>query len=316
MERVIFEDTLGISPDEPIRSRTSAMRLSAVARGRNIVVTSIAKLPLVLKQGDAVLPDQPAWLTTDIGGSSPQLRHGWTVDDLIFTGWSCWYVARDDATRFPLGVQRVNRSDWHVNADNRVVIDDQVQPVDQVILIPGLHEGILTFGKDVLSDAHALARTVRTRLNSPVAQTELHQTGGDQMTTEEIDTLVDNWAAARRGARGGVAYTNEFIEVKDHGDGGDQLLIESRNAAALELARLIGVHAGMLDATAPKASLNYETTTGRNTEFVDFDLALYMTPITARLSLDDMTPAGTHVAFDLGDFTAQTPSPTGPALKD
>ena len=97
---------------------------------------------------------------------------------------------------------------------------------------------------------------------------------------------------------------------------GDQLLVEARNAASLDLARIIGISAGMLDATAPKASLNYETTTGRNQEFVDFDLALYLTPIVSRLSQDDIVPAGTRVAFDLADFMGQTPTLTGPTLED
>ena len=51
-------------------------------------------------------------------------------------------------------------------------------------------------------------------------------------------------------------------------------------------------------------------------EFVDFDLALYMTPITARLSQDDVVPAGNRVAFDLADFTGKAPSLTGPVRED
>jgi phage portal protein BeeE len=93
-------------------------------------------------------------------------------------------------------------------------------------------------------------------------------------------------------------------------------MIAARNAASLDLARLIGVAASRIDATVDKGSLNYETTTGRNQEFVDFDLALYMTPITARLSLDDVVPRGTHVRFNLADFIAAAPSITGPVLKD
>jgi hypothetical protein len=58
---------------------------------------------------------------------------------------------------------------------------------------------------------------------------------------------------------------------------------------------MIGVSAGRLDATTPKASLNYETQQGRNQELIDFDLDLYMGPIEERLSLDDCCPRGLHV---------------------
>ena len=93
-------------------------------------------------------------------------------------------------------------------------------------------------------------------------------------------------------------------------------VVGDNREAALDLARMVGVHGGMIDATTPKASLNYETTTGRNGEFVDLDLALYMTPITARLSLDDVMPRGRRVALDTIDFSSLTVDPTGPTTED
>lgn len=318
LERWVFADALGIDEDHLPMSRAAAMRLPAVARGRNLIVSTIARLPLV--DPDRGQEGSPPWLYTTGDGSSPQLRNAWTVDDLIFHGWSLWWRdngAADASGRAPiLKASRVDFEDWEVDEDGFVLVNGGKVRGDDVIVIPGLHEGILNFGGATIRDAVALYRNVRARLETPTPQLNLHQSAGDPLTDTQIDTLISRWATARTGRNGGVGFTSEGIELEELGAGGEQLMIEARNAASLDLARMVGVSAGMIDATAPKASLNYETQTGRNQEFVDFDLALYMTPLTARLSLDDVTPHGRRVAFDLGDFIQPTPAPTGPQLED
>jgi Phage-related protein len=326
LERIVAEDVFG--SDLPVNTRAAAMRLPALTRARNLLVSTICRLPLVqLAAGEQLPPatdpaaraaldaSQPTWLYRCDDGTTPQHRLAWTVDDLIFYGWSCWWRV-NGSDGFPLSVGRVNQGDWTINSDNVVEINGVPQQHDAVIVIPGLHEGILTYGRDALDDTRTLYRNVRNRLATPTPGLDLHQTDGRDLTDPEIDALITRWSIARKGGNGGVSYTNKnIVATPMEGDDG-KLMIEARNAAALDLARLVGVSGGMIDATTPKASLNYETTTGRNQEFVDFDLALYLTPITARLSLDDVVPRGKRVVFDLSDFTGSTPSPTGPASQD
>ena len=314
LQRIVFEDVFGT--EIPINTRGAAMELSAVAAARNQLVSAICRMPLIAKRNGTQITPSPSWIWSALDRTSPQLRLGDTVDDLIFYGWSCWW-RRNGSDGFPLAVGRINYGDWTIDADNRVVVNGSPVRNDEVIVFRGLHEGILSYGRKTLEDARFLNKTVRARLINPVPGLELHQVSGADLTQDEIDALVDAWSAARQGGNGGVAYTSQHVETKELGLGSDsQLLIEARNAAAVELARIVGVSASQVDATAPKASLNYETTTGRNQEFVDFDLALYMTPITARLSMDDVTPHNTNVDLDRTDFTAPAPSPTGPTLED
>lgn len=314
LERIVWSDIFdGV---KAINSRDTAMRLPAISRSRNLTVGTIARFPVVARAGESNLTEQPGWMSCTTDGLSPQLRYGWMVDDLIFSGWSALWrnnTAGGDIET----VERVPLDEWETTDDNEVLVNGSKAGASDVILIPGLHEGILNFGRDVLDDTRTLYANVRARILNPVPQLELHQTGGEQMTDTAIDEMIAGWAAARQGQNAGVAYTNEHITINELGAGDAQLMIEARNAAAVDCARLVGVHAGMVDATAPKASLNYETATGRNQEFVDFDLALYMTPITARLSMPDVMPApGEYAAFDIADFTAPAPSPTGPNLED
>lgn len=314
LNRIVAEDIFG--QDLPVNTRSAAMRIPAISRGRNLIVSTIAGIPLAAATaaGPAVTPQ---WMSNSVDGTSPQHRLAWTIDDLIFYGWSCWwrenYAASDGG--FPRAVSRVNQGEWSVDDGHVLVRGTEAKP-NEVILIPGFHEGILTFGVDTLADARDLYAIVRQRLRTPAPQLNLHQVSGTGLTDDEIDKLIDRWATARIGGKGGVSFTSEHVEVQELGANEGQLLIEARNAASLDLARVIGVTAGLIDATAPKASLNYETTTGRNQEFVDRDLRLYMEPIRARLSLDDVMPHGQRATWDLTDFTAPAPTPTGPVLED
>lgn len=316
LARMVFEDVIG-GGVTPSMSRAQAMKIPAIARARNRMVSTICRFPL--RAFDDPNPDappaavQPAWMHSTAGATHPQTRTAWTVDDLIFYGWSLW--SRNPATLEP--GDRIDRARWHMNADNQIVVDDVPQRADQVILIAGLHEGILEYGAEALRDTRDLYSMVRSRIRNPVPLLDLHDSSDSQLTDEEIDTLIARWAKARQGENGGVAYTNKSVELNELGGGGDaQLMIEARNAAALDMARIVGVSGSQIDATVAKASLNYETTTGRNQEFVDTDVALYTTPINLRLSMDDVLPSGQRAVLDMSDFIALAPSPTGPGVQD
>jgi hypothetical protein len=187
---------------------------------------------------------------------------------------------------------------------------------DEVVLIPGAHEGILNFGSTAIREASDLATSAAKAAANPSAYLELHYTGDEPLSADARKALIDGWAAARRGENGGVAFTNKYVEVKEHGTHEAHLLTEGRNAAAVDMARLCSVPAALLDATNAGASLTYETTEGRNSEFIDYGVSLYMDPITARLSMDDVVPRGQSVRFDTSGLRDPAPSPTGPTTED
>lgn len=315
LQKMVWEDLFGA--EMPVTSRAGAMRLDTVSGSRHKIVGTVAPLPLVAKEGDTPLADQPSWIWHMVDGTSPQHTMAWTVDDLYFHGWSLWWRANDLVTKFPIARGRVPFSDWEFHPDGGIAINGIRKTPDEYILIPGFHEGILAFGEDVLTDARFLQKIVRSRLLNPVPGLDLHQVSGADLTEDEIDALVDRWVAARQGGNAGVGFTSKHIEAREMGKDGDaQLLIEARNAAAVQVARMSGIPAGTIDATTPKASLNYETKTGRNEELLDNVAALYMEPIAARLSLDDVTPPGVRVDFDRTDYTSPAPEPLGITQED
>lgn len=318
--------TLALPPDLvaaeflPI-TRTEACGVDAVSRARDLVCTTIARAPLRSYTGTALDPDadQPAFLYRTDGPVHPRTRMLWTIDDLVFYGWSLWAVDRDSAG-FPLVADRVPRHRWEFDSAGRVLVDGEGVDAADVILIPGPHEGILARNASTLRTAQRLERSAAARAANPVPLVELHQTVDVALDPEERDEALRNYGVAVAAANGGttgVAFTSYGIEGHAIGANGDgaAALVESRNYAAVTAARIIGLPAAMVDATSAGASLTYETTSGRRAQFVD-EVRAYSDAVESRLSLDDVVPRGRRIAFDVTELTTLTPAPSGPATLD
>lgn len=300
LSTVVWSDILG-SDELPI-TRAEAMSVPAIKRARDLVCTDIASMALKAYRKDAELGTQPAWLYRTNSQTSPQHRMAWTVDDLIFGGWSLWSVDRASSGQIGDGV-RVPPSMWDFGEAGEVLVGGEPVPDGQAILIPGLHEGILNSSSRTVRGARTLESLWVARAKRPVPAVELHQTDQNTLEDDEIRDLVDDWSDALDAEGGAVAFTPYNIEVKPHGEGSSDLIVQGRNAAAIDGARSVGVPAALLDASNVNASLTYETVQGRNLEYIERSLKLYTLPIAARLSMDDATTRGTRVAFDTSTLT-------------
>lgn len=292
-------------PDRPLQvSRKIAMSVPAVARARRLIVGSTSRCPLEARTQGARAEVQPRWMTRTDGVQSPTFRMTWTVDDLMFHGWSLWGLERD----FDGAVIRADRVPfdlWDVDQDGTVLVDQTPTDPTEVCLIPGPDEGLLSTSAAAIRHAVKLQRLAERSADTPAAQIMLRQTEGQPLNNDQIRSLVQNWIDARRGENGGVAFTNQSIEAIEMGKTDPQLLIEGRNAAALDIARAVGVPASMLDAApAGTGNVTYRNAEARNAELVDYCLSPYMASIAARLGQDDMVPRGWAVAFDLSDLTS------------
>lgn len=275
------------------------MAVPALARARTLICSTIAGVPLV--SVDAENNDDgrtPDYISTTTGEVSPYHRMLWTIDDLFFHGWSLWAVDRDSRGQV-LDAARVPFEMWQLDSEGNVMVDGSPARSTDVCLIPGISEGILTTGRATIAQAHQLLRAAARAADNPSAQVELHQTNDAPMTEEDVERLIARWARARAGENGGVAYTSSGIEVKEHGASSEHLLIEGRNAAAVDIARHANLPATMVDATLSGSSLSYQNTAARMSELVTFGLAPLMNAVAARLSQNDMTPPGVRLMFDM-----------------
>lgn len=339
LERVVVPDVWPDTVPRPM-TRGEAMQVPAVSRSRHLICATIARLPLQAVRADAVLPaaDQPAWCWRTDGqlgeltpeertqyglpvGQSPFVRMLGTADDLLFTGWALWLVtARSAADGRPLSAVHVPAGTWDVSPDGLIVGPDGHpfavgdRPAS-VILIQGPHEGILTFGARTIRGAGSLETTAADVARTPF-RLGLHQTTDVTLSTSEQAELVAETKRALQD-NAGVLFTNNAVELQEYRLDSSELLISGRQAAALDVARHCNIPGAMIDAEPQGgAALEYSNPASRNQQWLDYGLSAFLDAITARLSMDDVVPAGQRVAFDTSSLTTTLAPTLGPATLD
>jgi hypothetical protein len=330
-EALFVNDVFGTGMDRPV-SRWEAMAVPAMARARHMIVGAAARLPLQEFDGAAEVTPAVSWMqSTDgqlgappsataarlrIGPQSPWQRMAGTADDLLFYGESLWLITQRFAeSGRPVSMVRVPYTAWtRDDAGNYVDADHHPIGNDAVVCIQGPHEGVLRFGAPTIRQATDLERTAADVARRPL-RFELHQTSDLELTAAERKALIGATRTALADNQG-ILFTNAAIETKAHPYGDAALLIAGRNAAALNVARAASIPAALIDATSEGASLEYASLQGRNLQFVDYGLAMYLDAVVARLSMDDVLASGHRAAFDTTALTALTPAPTGTPTED
>lgn len=308
----VLVDILG-GENLPI-TREQAMQVPAVAKARHTICPTLGRIPLIVQGTDN--DETLTFVRQPDRSMSRFLLLTWTFDDQLFHGVSWWQVLDRYASRrvrnvrriLPGGVARGEHGSW-------AVYGEPVDPAN-LVRLDGPHEGILNFASTTIRQASDLESSAAKTAKNPIPAIDLHQTSGPTLSKTERTELVSEWAAARAGANGAVAYTSPNVEARALGQAAEQLLISGRNAAAVDVARHAGLPADAVDATPEKTSLTYNTAETKMRALIDFGLAAYGEALVSRLSLSDITPAGSTVAFDYDAITATTdadPSTPAPA---
>jgi hypothetical protein len=333
LESLVWSDVLGTQAPLPM-TRAEAMMVPAVARSRHLTAGAVAGCPLTTWAGP-VQVESPGWAVSTDGqlgglpaarrralqltaGQSPWWRMLWTLDDLIFYGASVWLVTAfegGDPAGLPARMARLPWATWSADDRGRIT-DPDGQPFtdNELRVIPGPHEGLVNFAARTIRTASVLDTAAADLARRPF-RTELHQTTDIELTKAERSDLIAKTRQALAD-NNGILFTNAAIETKDHPVDSADLMIDGRNAAAVDIARSVSIPASMIDATTAGASLTYETTAGRNAEWIDYGLSLYLDAVQSRLSMDDVLPAGQSEAFDTTDLTALSVPATGLPRED
>jgi len=296
-------------------TREVAMRVPSVSRARNVICPTLGRTPFLLTGTSS--PETAAFLDQPDPAQSRFLTMTWTYDDCLFYGVSWWQVTSRYASRkprtarriLPGGVTREDGGGWKVYG----------QPVDpsELLRIDGPHEGLLNYASTTLRQASELEAAALKNAKNPIPAVDLHQTQGVTLDKVARQELVKDWAAARAGENGGVAYTSPNIEARVLGQPAELLLSRGRNTAAVDVARHASIPADAVDASVEHASMTYNTVETRMRALVDFGLASYGAAVTARLSMADVTPRGSAVGLDYSAITAVADNdPTTPAPAD
>lgn len=301
----LLVELFGADADRLPLSRELAMTVPAVARARNVLAPTAGRLPLRVYRGATEVTERTCLDQPETVAARPRfVTILWTLDQMLFHGRAWWIVVERYAdTGAPRSFEWV--PEWNAKVENGQLVatqDGRHPRIDaaDVVRIDAPHEGILNYGSDAIRQALRLDRAALRIADNPVPAIELHQTTPDQMDKDEKDALIAAWIKARR--QTGVGYTNAAIETKVHGLNPEQLIIEGRKFAALQVARMIGVPAWVVDVGVEGSSLTYSNVPSRSRELVDYALTPYLAAIESRLSMDDVLPRGQWCRFDLDDL--------------
>ena len=296
-------------------NRGDAMQVPAVARARNIICGTIGTLGLnayndvtyakiegrsLLKQPDPALP-RSVTIT-------------WTCEDILFVGHAFWIVlAVSPEDGRPTQARRIDPARVTFTTDlntqevvNGFYLDGNLCPsmgVGSLIMFSGFDEGILNRGGRTISTALKLEEAVQRMATEPNPTMVIKNSGVD-LPAEQVSSLLASWKQAR--ATRSTAYLSGPLDVTTFGyDAGQMQLTESRLNTASEIARMCNIPAWYLNAES--ASATYSNVSAERRSLVDFSLAPMMHCIEERLSMNDLTPRGQEVKFDLDDYLRGNP---------
>lgn len=302
LAQISLSDLFGLD-NLPV-DRSTAMHISALSKARNLICGQIARFPLQVMTGSTVTQPQPP-LTSALEPDRPRSTTiTWIVDALLWWGRAFLQIvsryAEDGRPRYFRFVP-----EWEAGTDGAgMLLTAFGKPIDPAdwIRIDGPHEGVLNFAQRDIRDAVAIKIAVSHASDNPVPSINLHQTGGDAMTHDEITALVQAWADARRS--GGVGYTNQTIEATAMGQAPEQLLIDARNQSAIDLARHCGLPAWSVDASLSTSAITYQNVSSMNRVLLEQSFHPYMDAICDRLSMDDVLARGVWLRMDTSQYLA------------
>lgn len=321
LQSVAWSDVFGAAALTPV-TEAEAMRVGPIKRGRALLHSLITPRPLVAINGADFTrqPAQPRWLYRTDTAISPQHRLALILDDHLFHDSSLLVVNRGAASNGGLApildAIHCPRERWSLDDDGTILVDGERAPADAVLWIPGPSYGLLYEAADEIRQWRTMGANINRRLASPTPSIIL-QDSENHLLDEETRTMVQDVNEARRSPDGGTMYVPGGITatpVTANDDSG--LYIAGRNGLRLDLANHMNLPASLLEGSLSTASLTYSTSEGKRDELADLSLDYWTTPITRRLSLDDVTPRGTLIRFDFGDLFAPTNAPTGATVED
>ena len=301
----IVRELYGLADSSNITiDRKAALELSVVAKAHRQLITNIPRMRLVSRKGmlaTAVQMPYLAQLEADRPTASTLID---LSSDLFFYGVGWLIVTRRDAAGWPArgGFRYLPRDQATIDSDGKLT-HAWGEPINPRNVKEFSTEtfGLLGDHQRVLRRAAVIAKAASQAEANPVPSIILKNTGSEKLTGNQIEELLSSWVRNRQ--RRAVGYADRTIDVVPLSQQDAQLLIDGQKRVDLEVARACGAPAWAADVVLEGTSMNYQNRQSRSWELIDLFLASFMTAITSRLSMPDMTPLGWRIEFNTDDLT-------------
>jgi phage head maturation protease len=319
VDRLISSMRAGTGPV----GRDEALSVAAVQRGRN-ELCSISTLPLRLYQGLNVV-DSPLFRQYDPDVANV-VHLAMTVEDLALEKIAWWRVTGQDFDAYPVAVRRIEPGRVELkNPTGRPSPDDSRfvwirkedgsdwdrVPASQMIRFDSPNPGILKANARAIRIARRLDELTEMYASNPSLREYFTDADGDvdPMDDDEIDAFLAEYGAMRQVRPfGWIPGTVKRADVTSPSPR-DLTLVELHQTVMVAIANGLGVDPE--DIGVSTTSRTYQNEDARRRDKINRMYAPYMSAITDRLSMGDVTRRGYVVKFDLTDYLK--PDPQGQA---
>jgi hypothetical protein len=262
-----------------------------------------------------------AWLTQPELRRTRQATINRTVSDLVWYDRAVWRPVDRTLLGATVAVERlapsrVDTLPHPLDPDlvDKWIVDGQETSEARLVVFDGAGLGGLAwYGFELLTIYGQLQTAAGRYARSPHPYAILKNSGVD-LEDDEITALLDAWELARETRS--VGYTNDQIEYQPQSgswSARELQLVEAREHAATETARLFGLPAWVLDAKGGD-TMTYGNVTERRRDALEA-LRPWITVIEQTISLDDrqgrptglLLPHGVTAAFVTDAYTRDDP---------
>ena len=293
-------------------TREEAMSVPTVARGRNIICSSIASIGLEVidrSTGMEIEDGTPRVIRTPDPRVPGSATYVWTCEDLLFYGYAYWQITELFSDTYRVrSVQRVSPARVTIQT-NAIATEIEYYMVDgtpvpnsgigSLVVFNGNDEGLLNRAGKTIRTGAELERAAAMYAREPVPSMVL-KSNGTALPADRITKLLDSWGSARRNRS--TAFLNADVTMEAVGFDPEKLqLNQARSYVSTELARALGIPAYYVDAETG-SSMTYSNATNQRQTLLDFSLIPLMTSISERLSMPDFVPQSQRVEYDLSDY--------------
>lgn len=283
-------------------SRDEAQSVPAVKRARDLIAGTLGTLPLQARNGNGDRVDHPLLAQPEAPlGLVRTVTMARTVEDLLFEANALWLVLTRTAQGFPASVQRIESGHWQQDPQTRVIRVEgrEVDPRD-VILFNSPNDPLLKVGARAIRSLLLLEKTAEIYCQEPEPSVSWRAADGVDPDEDDVREFLAAWVAARK-ARGTAFVPAAYERMTAERMTADELqLIDARSFAVLEISRLTGIDGDWLSVNT--TSRTYLNGQDARRSFVDFVLAPFIAAVEQRLSLNDVTPNGQQVRYNLDAF--------------
>jgi len=291
-------------------ARERAIAIPTISRARDLFAAYAAQLSIrqfgTQWDGEDLveipIPPEP-WMSRPDSSSTLAATLAWTIDSMLFWGFSAWYVTGRYAPSngdFPASFQLLPAEQLSFTAANYVG-NTPIGPIENisfngtplsrrdVVFFWSPNEPLLRSGARAIRIAEKLDLAAERFATSPIAAGWLKQTGGEPLSREKAKEAAQTFAEQR--LTDSIAFFPENIDWKESGMDPSKLqLTEARQHSALELSRVANI-SPLLTGAPSGSSMTYSNAT-QAWEQLGFDVAPYLAVIEQTLSSEQVTPRG------------------------